>query len=215
MRMIGVDTTTKAFCLALIQDGKILERVVVENGGYHAEDFIAHLEEVLRRRSLRKEDIDGYAVSIGPGSLTGVRVGLSFCKGLGYATGKPVAGISTLYAVAYAAREEAACICPVLLTRRHRLFWALYCFLPEAGTVVEPSCTEIEGLLQSLPQREILFEGSGSLAHRTSIEERMGSNARFGRQVSRPDPAVIALIGLERIRQGDVPDLDTLEPIYL
>jgi tRNA threonylcarbamoyladenosine biosynthesis protein TsaB len=216
MNVIGVDTTTKAFCLALLQDGKVLERLVIEEDGYHAEDFIVHLEEVLRRQALHKADIDGYAISIGPGSLTGVRVGLSFLKGLGFATGKPVVGIPTLYAIAFEARDEAGCVCPALLTRREQLFWALYQFSQEPQALLGASCTPIEALLREMPDREIFFLGSGALAFRGLIEEHMGEKARFSEnKICHPDPAVIAAIGLERIRKGDVPVLDTLEPIYV
>jgi tRNA threonylcarbamoyladenosine biosynthesis protein TsaB len=216
MYVIGIDTTTKAFCLALVQDGETLERLIIDEGGYHSEDFIAHLEDVLRRRGLYKGDIDGYSISIGPGSLTGVRVGLSFCKGLGYATGKPVVGVATLYAIAYGARDGAACVCPVLVTRRDRLFWALFRFSPEEHIVVEASCTKIDGLLKVMPRREILFLGNGALACKSLIEQQMGSLAQFGeKMISHPDPAVVAMLGLGRIRKGDVPALDELEPIYL
>jgi tRNA threonylcarbamoyladenosine biosynthesis protein TsaB len=216
MRVIGIDTTTKVFCLALVQDEKILERLIVEGDGYHAEDFVMHLEAVLQKQALQKEAIDGYAISIGPGSLTGVRVGLSFLKGLGFATGKPVVGVPTLYAIAYEARDETACVCPMLLTRREQLFWALYLFSQEPPSLVEASCSPIEELLQEMPDREILFLGSGALVYRGLIEDRLGEMARFGEnRISHPDPATIAILGLESIRDGAVPPLDTLEPIYL
>lgn len=216
MHIIGIDTTTRAFCLALVQDSKILKRLLIEEGGYHAEDFIVYLEEMLQRQALKKEDIDGYAISIGPGSLTGVRVGLAFLKGLGYATGKPVVPVATLYAIAYEAKDEAECVCPVLVTKREQLFWALYAFSPEEYPLVEASCTPIDGLLQALPRREILFLGSGAVAFRALIGRHRGIRARFAeREVFHPDPAVVAMIGLESIREGNVPALDELEPIYL
>jgi tRNA threonylcarbamoyladenosine biosynthesis protein TsaB len=216
MKVIGIDTTTKVFGMALVQDGTVLERLSIEGNGYHTEDCIVHLEEVLRKQALHKEHIDGYALSIGPGSLTGVRVGLSFLKGLGYATGKPVVGIETLYAIAHEAREGDACICPLLLTRGSHLFWALYLFSPQHKTLVDASCTPIDGLLDALPRRETLFVGSGARVFEPLIEEHAGKRARFGDTgVEHPDPAVIAMLGLERIREGNIPEIDTLEPIYL
>lgn len=217
MRVIGVDTTTKAFCMALVQDTSVLERLVIDDGGYHAEDLVAHLENILKRQKMGKDDIDGYAISIGPGSLTGVRVGLAFLKGLGYATGKPVIPVETLYAIAFEARKEAECVCPVLLTRRQQLFWALYLFSRVPPLLVEASCTSIEELLKEMPpEREILFLGTGVHAHRMLIEERMGQRARFGKSaIGHPDAAVIAMIGLQRIREGDIPEIGTLEPIYV
>lgn len=216
MKVIGIDTTTKAFCMALVQDEEVLERLIIEEREYRTEQFIVYLQGMLESQSLHRDDIDGYAISIGPGSLTGVRVGLSFCKGLGYAMGKPVVGIPTLYAIAYRTRERTSCICPVLLTRRERLFWALYLFVPEERTLVDTSCTTADKFLQMLPAREILFLGTGALGSRALIEQKMGNRAFFEeKSIAHADPATIAMLGIKHIRKGNVPPLDELEPIYL
>jgi tRNA threonylcarbamoyladenosine biosynthesis protein TsaB len=216
MKVIGIDTTTRTFCMALIRDEKVLERLIVHENEYCTENLICYLQEILKRRSLRKDDIDGYAVSIGPGSLTGIRVGLAFCKGLGFATGKPVVGISTLRAIACKSNEKAACVCPVLLTKRDRLFWALYLFAPEQRTLQEPSCSTVEEFLQKLPKRKIRFLGTGALKFRSMIEQKMGEKACFEEEdVFHADPAIVAMLGEKHIERGDVPLLDTLEPIYL
>ncbi len=216
MKVIGIDTTTKTFCMALIHDKKVLERLIIQEDEYRTENLICYLQELLERHSLQKSDIEGYAVSIGPGSLTGVRVGLAFCKGLGFATRKPVVGISTLYAIACTSKDTAPCICPVLLTKRARLFWALYLFDPEHCTLREPSCSPVEEFLRELPKRDLCFLGTGALTFRSMIEQKMGERACFeGEDVFHADPAVIALLGLERIQSGEVPPLDELEPVYL
>jgi tRNA threonylcarbamoyladenosine biosynthesis protein TsaB len=216
MNVIGIDTTTRAFCMALVQEEKVLERIRVDDTGYHSEELLVYLQGMLQRQDLSKEDIDGYAISIGPGSLTGVRVGLAFLKGIGFAMGKPVVPVETLYAIARGARESGDPVCVALSTKRDRLFWAAYEFSPQDTVLCGISCTTIEELLTGIPLREMFFIGSAAHLYKERIRERLGELARFGQQsVAHADPAVIAAIGLEKIRKGDIPALDTLEPIYL
>ena len=217
MNIIGLDTTTHSFCIGLIQGEKILSRIIVENKGFHSEEFLDYLEKILLKHNLTKMEIDGYAISIGPGSLTGIRVGLAFLKGIGFVTGKPVVPVETLFAVAYEFRDSKEYICPVLTTKKRKVFCALYRF--KAGsqeTIMEQNCIEIERLLDLLPEKDILFLGSGALQYRDEIITRRGEKAHFEiEMIYHTDPAVVAVIGLKKIGEGDFPSIDELEPIYL
>ncbi|MCK4585623.1 tRNA (adenosine(37)-N6)-threonylcarbamoyltransferase complex dimerization subunit type 1 TsaB, partial [candidate division WOR-3 bacterium] len=128
MNIIGLDTTTHSFCIGLIQGEKIHSRIIVDNKGFHSEEFLHYLEKILKEHNLTEMEIDGYAISIGPGSLTGIRVGLAFLKGIGFVTGKPVVPVETLFAVAYEFRDSKEYICPVLTTKKKKVFCALYRF---------------------------------------------------------------------------------------
>jgi len=128
MNIIGLDTTTTSFSLGLIRDEEVLERFIMETEGYHSEHLLVYLSKMLEKQNMKKNDVDGYALSIGPGSLTGIRVGLAFLKGIGFATGKPVIPVETLYAIAYEFRKSEEYICPILVTKRNKVFSALYRF---------------------------------------------------------------------------------------
>ncbi len=244
MNIIGIDTTTESFCLGLIQDEGVLERLIIDQRGYQSDQLLVHLKSVLETHNLTKNKIDGYALSIGPGSLTGIRVGLAFLKGIGFATGKAVIPVKTLYAIAYEFRESKGYICPILLTRRERIFCALYNFnsvtaalntrkgrrekseerkaMRDEGrenrgeTIVEQSCMEIEEFLVSLQNREVLFVGNGIKKYRKELMRGCNGKAGFaGESVKHPDPVVIAKIGLKKIKEGDISSIDALEPVYL
>ena len=235
MNIIGVDTTTSSLCLGLIQGEKTLNRIIIKDKGFSSEEFLEHYERILNENNLTTKDIDGYAISIGPGSFTGIRVGLAFLKGIGLVTGKPVVPVETLYSIAYEFRDSKEYVCPVLKTKKEKVFCALYRFSSIAAgsclrespryerikndreeTVIEQSCTRIEELLNLLPEKDILFVGNGALEHKDEIIMRCGKGARFEkRMLTHPDPVVVALIGLSKIREGKVPPLDKLEPIYL
>jgi len=243
MNIIGLDTTTHSFCIGLIQGEKILSRIIVDNKGFHSEEFLHYLEKILKEHNLTEMEIDGYAISIGPGSLTGIRVGLAFLKGIGFVTGKPVVPVETLFAVAYEFRDSKEYICPVLTTKKEKVFCALYRFssvatssCPERSrrislresplyerikndgeeTVIEQSCIRIEKLLDYLPENDILFLGSGALQYRDEIITRCGERAHFEmKMIHHPDPTVVALIGLIKISEGDFPSIEEIDPIYL
>ena len=249
MKIIGLDTTTHCFCIALVEEDRVLTRIVVDDKGFHSEEFLSHLKRILKENGLTKMEIDGYAISIGPGSLTGIRVGLAFLKGIGFATGKSVVPVETLFAIAYEFRGSIEYICPILITRRNKVFCALYRFnniekestqrkspvksvgagfslrksrLDEGfkkdrvDTITEQSCLEIKKLLDRLPDKNILFLGSGALKWKGEIISKCGEKAHFEiGMIDYPDPAVVAEIGLRKIKEGNVPLLDKLEPIYL
>lgn len=235
MNIIGLDTTTHSFCIGLIQGEKILSRIIVDNKGFHSEEFLHYLEKILKEHNLTEMEIDGYAISIGPGSLTGIRVGLAFLKGIGFVTGKPVVPVETLFAVAYEFRDSKEYICTVLTTKKKKVFCALYRFSSvdagfslresslyeqikndEEETVIEQSCIRIEKLLDYLPEKDILFLGSGALQYKDEIITRCGKRAHFEmKMIHHPDPTVVALIGFIKISEGDFPSIEELEPIYL
>ena len=235
MNIIGLDTTTSSFCIGLLQSDKILGRIIVNDEGFHSENFLNYLQKLLNDHKMKKTDIEGYAISIGPGSLTGIRVGLAFLKGIGLVTGKPIVPVETLYAIAYEFSKSEEYICPILTTKKKKVFCALYRFSLVAASsclrespryerikndgeeiVIEQSCIRIEELLDLLPEKNILFLGSGALQHKDEIKNICGERANFEEHlIIHPDPAVVALIGLSKIREGKVPPLDKLEPVYL
>lgn len=235
MNIIGLNTTTHSFCLGFIQNEEGLDRIVIEDKGYRSEEFLNYLEKILRKHNLTKTEINGYVISIGPGSLTGIRVGLAFLKGIGFSTGKPIVPVKTLYAIAYEFRSSKEYICPILLAKKNKVFCALYRFgsggsgsilrrSPDvqksnrnAGEkLIEQTCAKIEELLDLLPKEKVLFVGNGAEAYKKEIIARCGEKASFIRKIiNHPDPVVVARIGLEKIKNGDIPPLDSLEPIYL
>jgi len=235
MNIIGIDTTTNSFCIGLIDNKEILSRRIVKSKGFHSEEFLFYLEAILKERSLNKEDIDGYAISIGPGSLTGIRVGLAFLKGIAFAVGKPVVPVKTLYAIAYEFRKGYEYICPIISTRKNKVFSALYRFNPAIvyksqhnfpncegikkkrdETIIEQICIGIEELLDCLPEKNILFVGNGALKYKSELEGFCNTRVHFERkEITHPDPVVIAEIGLMKIKEGNLPPVDKLEPVYL
>ncbi|MBR2613694.1 MAG: tRNA (adenosine(37)-N6)-threonylcarbamoyltransferase complex dimerization subunit type 1 TsaB, partial [Clostridia bacterium] len=114
MKILAVDSSALVASAALCEDGKLLAEYTVNNKNTHSETLLPMIESLLSFFSLDVKDIDLFAVSSGPGSFTGVRIGAATVKGLAFASGKACVGVSTLEALAYNLRFHRGLICPVM-----------------------------------------------------------------------------------------------------
>ena len=128
MKLLAFESSAKAAGVAVLDDGRLLAEYFQNSGQTHSRTLMQMAENLLRNCDLGPQDIDACAVADGPGSFTGVRIGISEIKGLAFATGKPCVGVSTLLSLAYNLRPlcENAILCPVMDARRNQLYNALF-----------------------------------------------------------------------------------------
>jgi tRNA threonylcarbamoyladenosine biosynthesis protein TsaB len=124
--ILALDTSSPAGSLAFLRDDNVIGAVATSSGEIYSSRVFRHLEFLLGELSLRLEDFDLFAVAAGPGSFTGLRVGLAAVKGWAEVFGKPIAAVSALEAVAMQSRSRAATVLPVLDARRKELYWGIY-----------------------------------------------------------------------------------------
>lgn len=213
MRVLGIDTATWTASVGICVDGKTRSERSVATGGGHALSLMALVAETLRDAALEMVDIQGVAVSIGPGSFTGLRVGLATAKGLAMAGGLPVAGVSTLEALAAAAEIRDGLVCPVLDARKGEIYAALIEMRGGEARVVQPEvAVALDRWLPVVGDRACTFVGDAV--------ELVRSGARpdwtllpFER--CHPRGAVVARLGWLRLLGGGADDLAGLEPRYV
>ena len=126
MYILSLDSTASAATVALCDDERLLSCMTVQNGNTHSETLLPMVEQTLERFSLRPHDMGLFACSAGPGSFTGVRIGVSTVKGLAFGTGIPCIGVSTLQAMAYNLIGFDGVLCPVMNARRNQVYNALF-----------------------------------------------------------------------------------------
>ena len=128
MKILALDTTAKSASAAITDGREPLAVFTLEAGLTHSETVLPMIKTALDSLHMAAHDIDLFAVTAGPGSFTGVRIGISEIKGLAFATGKPCVGVSTLLSLAYNLRPlcENAILCPVMDARRNQLYNALF-----------------------------------------------------------------------------------------
>ena len=161
--ILNIDTAIDTASVCLAKDGKALQSAVNSHQRDHASWLHPTIQKIVAEAGLSLKNIDAVAVTIGPGSYTGLRVGLAAAKGLCYALTVPLIAINTLQMMAFAAKEEEAdFICPMIDARRMEVFMAVYdkqmaAIIKPCALVVEPHSFD-----SLLAQGKILFLGNGS-----------------------------------------------------
>lgn len=126
MKILSLDSTAVVSSVAVCDDEKLLASFTLNNGNTHSETLLPMIEASLKLLKLSVDDIDLFACSAGPGSFTGVRIGVATIKGLAFGRGKPCAGVSSLEALAYNMAGVEGIACPVMNARRSQLYNALF-----------------------------------------------------------------------------------------
>lgn len=131
MRILGIESSAKAASVALLEDGVLVAQNFQNSGLTHSVTLMPMVQAVLEQSGTKPQDLDLIAVAQGPGSFTGVRIGVAAAKGLAWGLDKPVCGVSTLAAMAHQVPWFTGVICPVMDARRQELYNAK--FLVEDG----------------------------------------------------------------------------------
>ena len=157
MKLLAVSTSDKSPSAAVLtEDGRVIEGID-ESGRAHSVSLASLVEDTLDRAGLSVSDMDAFAVDVGPGSFTGVRIGVSFVNALAYATGKPVFAVTSLHALRRLARGEGSeRVCALLDARNGNGYAAVF----DGESCIEPPCAcVVEELVSALPA-DTVFVGS-------------------------------------------------------
>ncbi len=180
MIWLGIDTSNAPLSVAIVRDGKVLVELTQNIKLTHSVGAMPAIEELFERAQLKPADLDAIAVSEGPGSYTGVRIGVSIAKTLAWTLKKPLVGVSSLKTLSANVSMFNGLICPIVDARRQNVYTALY----EGTTleeVMEDTHEHIDELLIKLKMfdRPVLFVGTDVDLYREHIEERIGSLALY------------------------------------
>ena len=217
MRILALDTATEVCGLALWTNGQVQAERSITQGLTHTKVLMQALQELLQESGTQVSDLDAWVVTQGPGSFTGLRIGISAGKGLALATGKPLVGVSTLSVLAHQAQAQAAWICPMIDARRHQVYWSLFRrqgddlvpVLPERAGSVEEALTLIDD------QGPCLFIGNGARLYSGMIQARLGEKALAADALHDLQPGMVACLGSRRLTQGAAESLHRFTPVYL
>ena len=174
MLILAFESTAKAASAALVRDGKLVSQYSQCSGLTHSRTLLPMGEDMLKNAELTLGDVDLIAVAHGPGSFTGVRIGVSMVKGLAWAADKPCVGVSTLEAMAWHGLAAGGLICPVMDARRSQVYNALFRMQdgrPVRLTEDRPiALTELAEELRAYKERVFLVGDGAELSFRTLSE---------------------------------------------
>jgi tRNA threonylcarbamoyladenosine biosynthesis protein TsaB len=217
MKVLGIDTSTSCGSVGLIDDREVISDYLLNIPVTHSERLLGAIEFVLREARWPIGNIDGWAISLGPGSFTGLRIGVSTMKGLAYATGKPVAGVSILDVLASQIAPTSYLICPILDARKKEVYTAFYRY--EEGSSLQRQsdyqAIRPEDLIKNIKEHTI-FLGEGLKTYGDYLLNSLPSLAIF------PPPSlcvshgsIVAKLGSELLQKGEHLELSTFVPIYV
>jgi tRNA threonylcarbamoyladenosine biosynthesis protein TsaB len=210
VRVLAVDTTTERGSLAVVSEEGVLAEVRVRTGAGHSRWLLPAVETVLGGLGLAASELDGFAVTTGPGSFTGQRVGLSSVQGLALACDRRCVGLSALDTLGLAAAGSGERIVALINAFRGEVYWALY---DRAGTrLVGPEVGPLEQALARAPAGAA-FAGDAVAQARARIEA--GVAAALFPQVELHLAAALGRAALVRLAAGDAVVASELRPLYL
>ncbi len=209
MRTIAIETSGPVGGVALVVDGQLAAEEIFEKGMVHGRELAPAIKRVTEKTSTPLEDVDLIAVDVGPGSFTGLRVGLATARGLCIALGKPIVGVASLDAMAEAARSTTgakALLCPVIDAKWNLLYAALYSPKRSSDFLAEKP----EELVKQIPEEAIVF-GSGLENFGNLFEPRKN----LGPDFAHPRPSFVGLLAERDFQAGRRQDLEKVVPLYL
>ena len=228
MLILGIDTATTAASAALVDGGKVVREARHEparNGGplrsNHAVVLLPLIDRLLQESGRSLRDVQAFAVTLGPGSFTGLRIGLSTVKGLVYGSDTPLIGVPTLHAVAARVDDFDGFICAFLDARKKEVYAALFHRRGEglervSEDVVASPQTVVESVRKRSGSERCLFIGDAVLPYDDVVKTELGANGllTLGDGYA-SGAAAAALLAEERVRRGECDAIGPMAPIYL
>ena len=219
MIILAIDTSGPVAGVALLKDGVLIGEYNVENEKKHSVTMMPMMEALFPAAGISVNDIDGVAVSCGPGSFTGIRIGIAAAKGIAYAVNKPVAAVPTLEMLAWNFWGNTSVICPMMDARRQQVYNGLYEFENGSLKVIKDSrALPVTDVITELNEagKPVVFLGDGVPVYRDIIEENIRVEHSFAPpHLNHQKASSLAALGTEFFKAGRVVSAEELVPEYL
>lgn len=222
MKILAVESASRTASAAFLSEDGLLGEFTLNNHKTHSETLLPMVDAMLSAAGTGIEEIDAVAVSAGPGSFTGLRIGISLAKGLAFALGKPVVAVPTLDAAAYGFEGSVALLCPLMDARRGEVYAGIYAFENgEFRVIREAFAAPLSVFLAAASEearkagRPLLFLGDGLSVYEQAIRETLPDAEIALPHVKYTRAGNVAALGLKLFREGKAVSPEELSPVYL
>ena len=220
MKIVAIDSSGLVASVAVATKDTLLAEYTVNYKKTHSQTLLPMLDEISGMIELDMESIDAIAVSAGPGSFTGLRIGSATAKGLGLALSKPIIAVPTVDALSYNGWGTSDLICPIMDARRNQVYTGFYAFDEEDNHIVlkEQFAEDIETVIEQLNDigKKVLFLGDAVPVYEKIIQEKMKVPFRFApHTMNRQRASCLALAAVKYYEQGIMQTSEEHSPIYL
>lgn len=212
MPILAIDTATLVSSVAIATSDTLVAELTIQTRKTHSERLMPHIASLLSMAEMSQSSLKAVAVSIGPGSFTGLRIGLATAKALSYALQIPIIGVPTLAALAFACPAPGVLLAPMLDAQKGNVYLGLYEW--QDGTVTEVEPPRVVGFDEaqnelSRQQRPVLMLGEAAVMYKETIMYPAPPHAVMPRAGS------VAVLAEQMYAQGVRHDVATLEPLYI
>lgn len=218
MRILGIESSSLVASAAVVENEVTLAEYTVNYKKTHSQTLLPMIDEMMRLLDMEPSAVDAIAVSGGPGSFTGLRIGSATAKGLGLALKKPLIHVPTLDAMAYGLFGASGLICPMMDARRQQVYTGIYRFEERFEIVMEQSALAVADLaerLNALGER-VIFLGDGVLVYEKPLAETLTVPYCFApAHVNRQRAASVAALGAVYFAEGKTETAAEHKPDYL
>ncbi len=218
MLVLSVDSSYSTATCALIKDDKILAEINLNDKKQHSVILMRLIDSILKEYEIDINDIDAFIISRGPGSFTGLRIGMATLKGLAFASKKPLISVSTLDALAYNSISFQGIICPIMDALRDNIYTCLYKNENNNLTpLIKEQCLNINELVTILKEQTlpIIFIGDGVAKHKEFLQENIPNSFFAPNHSNFPKASSVGELGIKKINDGVIENIDSINPIYL
>lgn len=218
MRILGIESSSLVASVAIVEDEVTMAEYTANFKKTHSQTLLPMIDSMVELLGIELSTMDAIAVSGGPGSFTGLRIGSATAKGLGLALNKPLIHVPTLDATAYNLYGAGALICPIMDARRNQVYTGIYRFEKEFETVHGQDVMDMGNLIHILNGlgEPVIFLGDGVPVYEKQIEKNMSAPFRFApAHANRQRAAAVAALGAVYFKEGRVETADEHGPDYL
>lgn len=223
MKILGVDSSAMVASVAVVEDGVTKAEYTINNKKTHSQTLLPMLDAISGMLEEELDDVDAIAISAGPGSFTGLRIGSASVKGLAQAWKKPIIPVPTVDGLAYNCWGHDRIVCPLMDARRNQTYTGLYSFAPEGEsykmeTILEQCAVALEEIIAKINEigKPVTFLGDGVPVFKEQIARECKVDYSFAPAfANRQRAAVIATLGEKLFAEGKIEDATSHAPDYL
>ena len=218
MSILAIDTATQVSSVAVLKEGRLLAELTMQGKLTHSETLLPHIEQVLKMAAVAKEELTGIAVSNGPGSFTGLRIGLAAAKAMSYVLGIPLVGVSTLQALAYQLPAPGVRVMCLLDAQKGNAYVESYRWENNSLQVVDSvqvaKITDIVAACANMSEQVILL--GDAVQKKVAGKFELPANVSVAPpHIVMPRAACVAMLGQAKLMAGETDNVMDLEPVYI
>jgi len=217
MIVLSVDSSSKVATVALLNDDALIGEYILNDKKENSVLLMPMIEKLLKDCNLTVDDIDGFVVSKGPGSFTGLRIGMATIKGLSLGLNKPYISISSLDSLAYSISPFHGIICPIMDALRENVYTALFKNENEKlEKILDYTPLDLDDLINILNEKdeEVMFIGDGLIKHKDYLKENFSKSHFAPNHLNIVHASSLGELGLELLKNG-IYDDPSSAPVYL